>query len=121
MGLVVQSIICSNTVAAIAFLLLQLLPFTAACPASHPQQTLTRVVLGEDHLFAALWEGHGGSQAARHCVTKCYETLLDCMKAHQDATMAFKQALKQLDQTYFSSDLPDIVSTISLDCGACCH
>lgn len=88
----------------------QLLPSTASSPVSFPYQTLTRVVLGEDHLFAALWEGHGGSQAARHCVTGCYETLLDCLKTSSDPSQAFKQATQRLDESFFASDIPDIVS-----------
>jgi hypothetical protein len=89
----------------------QLLPFTAACPASYPYQSLTRVVLGDGHLFAALWEGHGGSQAARHCVSNCYELLLQCIQSNPDPCWALRQTTQQLDKTYLASpDLPDAVS-----------
>ncbi|WIA20127.1 hypothetical protein OEZ85_005977 [Tetradesmus obliquus] len=88
----------------------KLLPFTAACPASYPYQSLTRVVLGDDHLFAALWEGHGGSQAARHCVSNCYELLLQCMQSNPDPCWALRQTTQQLDKSYLASpDLPDTV------------
>ncbi|KAF6255427.1 hypothetical protein COO60DRAFT_211417 [Scenedesmus sp. NREL 46B-D3] len=88
----------------------KLLPFTAACPASYPYQSLTRVVLGDGHLFAALWEGHGGSQAARHCVSNCYELLLQSMQSNPDPCCALRQTTQQLDETYLASpDLPDAV------------
>lgn len=90
---------------------LQLLPFTAGCPASYPYQSLTRVVLGEGHLFAALWEGHAGSQAARHCVANCYETLLQCLQSNPDPCWALRQTTQLLDKSYLASqDYPDIVS-----------
>lgn len=97
-------------------LCVQLLPFTASCPVSYPYQSLTRVVLGEDHLFAALWEGHGGSQAARHCVSKCYETLLECLKRVADPFAALMQTSKELDRSYFASGIPDLVSSVSKHC-----
>lgn len=98
------------------FFALQLLPFTAACPASYPYQSLTRVVLGDGHLFAALWEGHGGSQAARHCVSNCYELLLQCMQSNPDPCWALRQTTQQLDKSYLASpDLPDTVSSRSAD------
>jgi hypothetical protein len=104
----------SKTVLHLLFFDLQLLPFTAACPASYPYQSLTRVVLGDGHLFAALWEGHGGSQAARHCVSNCYELLLQCMQSNPDPCWALRQTTQQLDKTYLASpDLPDAVSTKS--------
>lgn len=94
------------------FALLQLLPYTAACPASYPYQCLTRVVLGDGHLFAALWEGKGGSQAARHCVSACYDVLQQCLQ-QDEPSAALQRAFKQLDETYLASDLPDVVSTTS--------
>jgi hypothetical protein len=90
-------------------LVLQLLPFTAACPASYPYQCLTRVVLGDGYVFAALWEGKGGSQAARHCVSVCYDVLLQCLEAAGDPSLALQQAFQQIDETYLASDLPDLV------------
>jgi hypothetical protein len=69
------------------------------------------VVLGEGHLFAALWEGKGGSQAARHCISGCYDTLLELLKAGNEPSTALQKAFKQLDESYLASDLPDVVSS----------
>ncbi|KAF8063098.1 hypothetical protein HT031_003937 [Scenedesmus sp. PABB004] len=87
----------------------KLLPFTASAPASYPFQALTRVVAGEGHLFAALWEGVGGAAAARHCADRCYEALVECLAANPDPTWALRQAVRQLDRSFFASDLPDAV------------
>lgn len=92
-------------------LLLQLLPYTAACPASYPYQCLTRVVLGDGHLFAALWEGKGGSQAARHCVSACYDELMGFLAAGHEPSAALQKAFKAMDESYLASDLPDLVSS----------
>lgn len=93
---------------------LQLLPYTAACPASYPYQCLTRVVLGDGHLFAALWEGKGGSQAARHCVSVCYDLVVEGVKSGADPSVAMQKACQQLDESYFASDLPDLVRTVAV-------
>lgn len=88
----------------------QLLPYTAACPSSFPYQCLTRVVLGDGHLFAALWEGKGGSQAARHCVSTCYDEVLSCIRAGDDPSTALSKACQHMDEAYLNSpDLPDLV------------
>lgn len=89
---------------------MQLLPFTACCPASFPYQALTRVVVGDDHVFAALFEGQGGAQAARHCAATCYETLTQCLQANSDPCCALKQTTQLMDKSYMESTLPDIVS-----------
>lgn len=94
-----------------SLVLLQLMPYTAACPASYPYQCLTRVVVGEGHLFAALWEGKGGSQAARHCVSTCYDVVLEHLTAGDDPSTALQKAFKQMDDTFLAADLPDLVST----------
>jgi hypothetical protein len=90
--------------------LLQLLPFTACCPASFPYQALTRVVVGDDHVFAALFEGQGGAHAARHCATTCYEMLTKCLQTTSDPCCALRQTTQLMDRSYMNSDLPDIVS-----------
>lgn len=95
----------------------QLLPYTAACPASYPYQCLTRVVLGDGHLFAALWEGKGGAQAARHCVSACYDVVLGMMQAGEEPSTALKKAFQQLDDSYFASDLPDVVRAAAAAAG----
>jgi hypothetical protein len=89
---------------------LQLLPSTAACPASYPYQCLPRVVVGDKHLFAALWEGQGGAQAARYCVAQCYEVLQGCLaKGASDPGTALQEAVQQLEKSFFEADLPDLV------------
>lgn len=96
---------------------LQLLPSTAACPASYPYECLPRVVVGDGHLFAALWEGHGGAQAARHCVAHCYEVLMAALQQEADVrnpAVALQQAVEQLEASFFESNLPDLVSTQSI-------
>lgn len=90
---------------------LQLLPYTAACPSSYPYQCLTRVVLGDSHLFAALWEGKGGSQAARHFVSACYDVVTGFLAAGDEPSTALQKAFKAMDESYLASDLPDLVST----------
>lgn len=69
------------------------------------------MVLGEGHLFAALWEGKGGSQAARHCISVCYDTLMELLKAGNEPSVALQKAFKQMDESYLASDLPDLVSS----------
>lgn len=93
---------------------LQLLPYTAACPASYPYQCLTRVVLGDGHLFAALWEGKGGSQAARHCVSVCYDLVVEGIKSGADPSAAMQKACQQMDEAYFASELTDLVRTVAV-------
>lgn len=100
------------TTGMLCFILSQLLPYTAACPASYPYQCLTRVVLGDGHLFAALWEGKGGAQAARHCVSACYDVVLGMMQAGEEPSTALEKAFQQLDESYLASDLPDVVRAV---------
>lgn len=91
---------------------LQLLPFTASCPASFPHTTLSRVVMRDGHVFAALWEGLGGCQAARHCTSLCYEVLQACLAGTSggSACAALQAAVGQLDDAFFASEeLPDLV------------
>lgn len=87
---------------------LQLSPFTAACPASYPYEALTRVVVGQDHLFAAMFDGIGGSKAARHCLVHSHEILLQHLK-HNDPDKALRETFNELDKSYFASDLPELV------------
>eukprot|EP00877_Chromochloris_zofingiensis_P013711 jgi/Chrzof1/8594/Cz03g16220.t1 len=86
----------------------KLSPFTAACPASYPYEALTRVVVGQDHLFAAMFDGIGGSKAARHCLVHSHEILLQHLK-HNDPDKALRETFNELDKSYFASDLPELV------------
>lgn len=68
-------------------------------------------MLGEGHLFAALWEGKGGSQAARHCVSSCYDVVSGFLAAGDEPSTALQKAFKAMDESFLASDLQDLVST----------
>lgn len=86
-----------------------MLAYTAACPASYPFETLTRVVGTPAYTFAALFDGCGGSQAAQFCLDHCYEVYARCLAGSDTPERALRRTVAELDEAFFASDLPDMV------------
>jgi hypothetical protein len=93
---------------------LQLWPFVASCPASYPYRAYTRVVEQDTHVFAALFTGVGGHQAAEHCISNCYEVFTKALQ-QAEPDRALRQTVQQLEASYFAmQNLSDQVRLRSL-------
>jgi len=84
--------------------------YTAACPASFPFETLTRVVSTPRCTFAALLDGCGGHQAASFCIARCPDLFQQCLAGSDTPERALRRTVAALDDAFFASDLPDLVS-----------
>lgn len=92
----------------------QLLPFSAACPASYPFEWLSDVVSGNGYLFAAAFEGIGGAAAAQHCHQHAHEALVAGLAAGMDADRGLRAMWQELDRSYLAGPLPDPVGPFKL-------
>jgi len=87
----------------------QLMPFTAACPASYPYEWQPVIVNGNGYLFAAAFEGINGAAAAHHCRERCHECMLVALRAGADPEAALRAMWRNLDAGYLGGPLPDRV------------
>ena len=67
------------------------------------------MVEGNDYVFAAVFDGVGGSQAARHCYNTCHNVIMEMLQASRP-DVALRQTIQELERSYFASKLPDKVT-----------
>lgn len=83
---------------------LQLMPSISACPATFPYELYSKAVVTDTHIFAALFEGSNGPQAAEHAVAHCYPAVCTRLEHNGgDAEGALRQMFKDLDASFMAS------------------
>jgi serine/threonine protein phosphatase PrpC len=55
----------------------------------------------DTHVFAALFTGVGGHQAAEHCISNCYEVFTKALQ-QAEPDRALRQTVQQLEASYFA-------------------
>jgi hypothetical protein len=94
----------------------QLLPFTAACPASYPYEWQTLIASGPGYLFVAAFEGVNGAAAARHCRDNAHRKLQAALRGGLDPEAALWAMWGELDSSFLAGREPDVVGTGARRC-----
>lgn len=80
--------------------------FNALAPACFPYQIFSVVKSNKSHVFAALFQGHNGPQAAALAADQCYSVFTIALYASCDQPeTALRETFLRLDEIFLASDL----------------
>ena len=73
----------------------------ATYAANAPSEDRSTVVVGEDFIFAGVWDGHGGTSASDFVQQHLFPNFQDAYEKGSTVAQAFMQAYTQTDRDYF--------------------
>ena len=74
----------------------------ATYAANDPSEDRSTVVVGEDFIFAGVWDGHGGTSAAEFAQQHLFDFFQEAYESKGfDVTQSFQFAYTQTDRAYF--------------------
>ena len=77
--------------------------FRATYEANDPSEDRSTVVIGEDFLFAGVWDGHGGWQCSEYVQNTIFENFAEAWEDTQpDVRLAFKKCFQKQDKDYYT-------------------
>lgn len=77
--------------------------FRATYETNDPSEDRSTVVIGEDFLFAGVWDGHGGWQCSEYVQNTIFENFAEAWEDTQpDVRLAFKKCFQKQDKDYYT-------------------